>query len=104
MIPAHASERQRLLALDLMRGVAALMVAFGHAGFLPNHYGATFSMCVAFFFILSGYVLTHAYGTELRKPGFDSVRAFLVIRLARLYPLHIVTWAIVFAVIVHFGV
>jgi peptidoglycan/LPS O-acetylase OafA/YrhL len=90
--------KQRLLALDLLRTVAALIVAVGHTGALyPADTDIAFSMCVAFFFILSGFVLAHAYGDEIRHERL-TLRNFIVVRFARLYPLHILT-AIVVAVI-----
>lgn len=83
--------KERLLALDLLRAVAAMIVALGHTGVvLPARSGITYSMCVAFFFILSGFVLAHAYGNAIEKGGL-SFRNFFVLRLARLYPLHAAT-------------
>ena len=47
---------------------------------------------VDFFFLLSGFVLAHAYGERFsRWPGIAGFREFLVFRFARLWPLHIVT-------------
>ncbi len=86
--------KQRLLPLDLLRGVAALIVAAGHAGWLSHAYkhGLTidFTLCVAFFFILSGYVLSQAYGEAIRS-GRMTIRGFIFARFARLYPLHVAT-------------
>lgn len=47
-------------------------------------------MAVAFFFILSGYVLTHAYEKAVAS-GVMTVRDFAMVRIARLYPLHVLT-------------
>lgn len=85
--------RERLLPLDLLRGLAAVMVALGHHqehGVLQ--FGYAFGLCVPFFFILSGYVLAHAYGAEIACGKLD-VSRYAVIRLARLYPLHVATMA-----------
>lgn len=89
--------RDRLLALDVMRAAAALLVAASHAvayGTLPM--SATAPLCVVFFFILSGFVLAHAYGPAIAT-GALGFRDFVVIRVARLYPLHLVTMSFVAA-------
>ena len=46
-------------------------------------------MGVDFFFILSGFILTHVYLASLRRGDFR-VSRFVQKRLARLYPLHVV--------------
>jgi peptidoglycan/LPS O-acetylase OafA/YrhL len=84
-------KKSRLLPLDLLRGGAASVVAIGHAGVLSN---IDFGLCVVFFYVLSGYVLAYAYGDAIgsrRMSAYD----FVVIRIARLYPLHILTAAFV---------
>lgn len=84
-------KKERLLPLDLLRGLAASVVAVGHANVFSN---LDYSLCVVFFYILSGYVLAYAYGEAI---GSDRMTAydFAVIRIARLYPLHILTAAFV---------
>lgn len=73
-------------ALDGLRGVAAFAVMLTHfcvslgLGAAPKAY-----LAVDFFFVLSGYVLAHAYEDRLRRPGF--FLPFLRLRLVRLYPL-----------------
>lgn len=95
--------KRRLLALDLLRAIAALIVVVGHTNVLfPGYAGITFSMCVAFFFILSGFVLVHAYGDEIHA-GRLSLWDFFVIRFARLYPLHILTAVVVGVLLFAFG-
>jgi peptidoglycan/LPS O-acetylase OafA/YrhL len=77
----------RLASLDALRGVAALAVVLFHVciplGVIvaPNGY-----LAVDFFFLLSGYVLAHAYEAQLRA-GSLGPASFIRIRLARLYPL-----------------
>ena len=68
----------RLDELTALRGIAALMVVFGHARgeWHPIfHSGERVSMLIAsaslwvdFFFVLSGFVMMHAYG-EVLKPA-----------------------------------
>jgi peptidoglycan/LPS O-acetylase OafA/YrhL len=84
-------KKDRLLPLDLLRGVAASVVAVGHADVFSH---IDFTLCVVFFYVLSGYVLAYAYGDAIgsnRMTAYD----FVVIRIARLYPLHISTAAFV---------
>jgi peptidoglycan/LPS O-acetylase OafA/YrhL len=84
-------KKSRLLPLDLLRGIAATVVAAGHANVL---WDIDYTLCVVFFYVLSGYVLSYAYGDAIgsrRMSAYD----FVVIRIARLYPLHILTAAFV---------
>ncbi len=48
---------------------------------------------VAFFFVLSGFVLSLGYGRQVEDGSFNA-RRFFVTRLARLYPLHLLTMAV----------
>ncbi len=45
---------------------------------------------VAFFFVLSGFVLSLGYGKRVAEGSFNA-RKFFITRLARLYPLHLLT-------------
>jgi peptidoglycan/LPS O-acetylase OafA/YrhL len=73
--------KSRLVALDGLRGLAAVVVVVWHTGatrFIPGGY-----LAVDLFFVLSGFVLSHAYeGRGVRW------RAFMLSRLIRLYPLY----------------
>lgn len=88
---ASAAAPDRFLALDSLRGICALLVALFHlktTGYLTN---STFIreswLFVDFFFVLSGFVIAHAYGVRLAG-GFP-LRRFLWLRFWRLYPLHV---------------
>ncbi len=77
----------RFEALDGMRGLAALAVLGFHSGPLfpglcpfPRGY-----LAVDFFFMLSGFVLAHAYEGRLCHSG--TLWPFIRLRLIRLYPL-----------------
>jgi peptidoglycan/LPS O-acetylase OafA/YrhL len=72
---------RRFLTLDAFRGVAALMVVLMHYGLGAKHSG---QLAVDLFFILSGFVIAHAYEARMAL-GMD-VRAFARARLIRLYP------------------
>ncbi len=80
-------------ALESWRGVLALLVAAYHLTAAGAFYGVPLirhgDLAVPFFFVLSGFVLTHAYGERLNT-GRDAAR-FAIRRFGRLYPLHIAT-------------
>ncbi len=96
--------KSRFLTLDFLRGVAALIVAIGHAGFLSRSFSLLhsldFGMCVSFFFILFGYVLTHAYGEAIRTRRM-TWRGFIKVRFARLYSLHLLTAGVMILVLTY---
>ena len=81
----------RFRALDGWRGVCALLVAAHHIeahGWLywqPLVRNAW--LFVDFFFVLSGFVIAHAYGDRLRNG--PEARTFVIRRLGRLWPLHV---------------
>jgi peptidoglycan/LPS O-acetylase OafA/YrhL len=86
----------RFIALDSLRGLVALAIVFFHmgnfgwiAGLTPLRSGW---MLVEFFFVLSGFVIAASYGQRLAH-GYPRWR-FMLIRLGRVYPLHIVTVAL----------
>jgi peptidoglycan/LPS O-acetylase OafA/YrhL len=89
-----------LLQLTSLRFFAALAVLFSHLGFLQKtdnplqplaltvfHEGFS---GVAFFFILSGFILSYTYQNKLRDGGI-APRHYFLLRLARIYPLHFLT-------------
>jgi peptidoglycan/LPS O-acetylase OafA/YrhL len=81
----------RFPVLDLLRGVAAVAVALSHAEeFLGVP--ANSPLCVDLFFVLSGFVLGHAYDHRLAN-GMSGA-AFMRARLIRLYPLYLVGLAL----------
>lgn len=80
---------QRFLTLDALRGAGAIAVMAGHAGIILNAYMPPFMyLAVDMFFVLSGFVLAHAYDGKFAA-GM-SVAAFLKARIARLYPIYLV--------------
>lgn len=83
--------RHRFVALDSLRGIAAVGVMFFHfgdVGLISSQpllrMGYIF---VDFFFVLSGFIIAAAYGDLLAR-GFSRV-TFMMLRLGRIYPLHI---------------
>lgn len=81
-------ENNKFCVLDAFRGLAALVVVqyhiwplFGRRLF-PHGY-----LAVDFFFLLSGFVLTHSYQRRL-DDGW-AMRQFVETRIVRLYPLYL---------------
>lgn len=104
--PAHVfADARRYYVMDFFRGFAAIVILVWHyPGFAWVYPGGAADRAlqpfyailqlfynyglhaVAFFWMLSGFVLSHAYGGAR-----FSTREFVVNRFARLYPLHLVT-------------
>jgi peptidoglycan/LPS O-acetylase OafA/YrhL len=91
MQPASPRNTNRFEALDGWRGVCASLVVLFHfhghspiyeSGLVRNSY-----LFVDFFFVLSGFVIAYNYARRLGDwPG---VKRFLILRLGRVYPLHL---------------
>ena len=77
--------------LESLRGVAAILVLLYHSHFTFGAASIPFVansyLCVDFFFILSGFVLSLAYGDKIRS-GMP-FREYISLRLGRIYPLHL---------------
>ncbi|MDP5211852.1 acyltransferase [Pseudoalteromonas tunicata] len=80
---------QRFYALDAFRGMCALCVVLFHMNVVGTITEVNFfrgsSIFVEFFFVLSGFVLTHSYAN---KANLD-FKGFIQTRFYRLYPLHL---------------
>ncbi len=89
VMTAKGAESGRYVVLDGLRGLAALCVITDHidAGFLSTALPGRY-LAVDFFFVLSGFVLSHVYSERLAA-GM-SVFGFMRVRLVRLYPLYLV--------------
>ena len=90
---------RQLQSLTSLRGLAALWVVLFHysAIYFPHldisHYSHLISkgyLAVDLFFMLSGFVMTHVYYRAFSESITNHYRNFLVARIARLYPLHLV--------------
>ncbi|MCZ8340004.1 MAG: acyltransferase [Burkholderiaceae bacterium] len=89
---------RRFETLDAMRGLAALFVVFRHTTVFGTAAADSHSyLAVDLFFVLSGFVIAHAYERPLleRTMGFGR---FVAVRLIRLYPLLLVSVAFAAAV------
>ena len=80
----------RFKALDGWRGLCALAVALIHLEFAGHYYDISFVrnsyLFVDFFFVLSGFVITHSTWGRLQTS--ESLFDFVLKRFARLWPLH----------------
>ena len=85
------SVSNRFEALDGWRGVCAcLVVLFHFHGYSPIHTAPLVRnsyLFVDFFFVLSGFVIAWNYAERLGSAA--EMRRFLILRLGRLYPLHL---------------
>lgn len=96
-----ARNAAQLSALTGIRGFAACWVMFFHfagsAGVASNlDLGAFINMGawgVEVFFVLSGFVLSFVYYPIFAEKEKASIRTYLLLRLARIYPLHLAVLA-----------
>ena len=100
MQPAHY-----IHSLTPLRGIAALWVVLFHidvslyyrdlGALLPRDSTGIIArgyLWVDFFFLLSGFIIAHAYGDRLQAPNrAGAISEYLWARFARIYPLHLFT-------------
>lgn len=96
--PAEFEVDMRLLAIQELRALAALLVVVHHALTLVNQYGLGDSSLASFgqfywfgnagvdiFFVISGFIMMYSLG---RRRGEDSWHGFLLRRAKRIVPLY----------------
>ena len=89
---------QDLKPLTSLRFWAALWVVLFHYRTYAEGWGWAYSLLgkgylgVDFFFVLSGFILAHVYGREFSAGTYRHSR-FIVKRIARVYPMHMVMLA-----------
>lgn len=93
--------------LTPLRGIAAMIVVFYHYNiFVAEIVPADrfpivdrLALMVDFFFILSGFIMCHNYGAWFKQGiSAHAFRSYLGARFARLYPLHLATFAAILAI------
>lgn len=101
--PAIAPLPGDVRALTALRFFAAFWVLTLHyTDFMPADFAAFTGffaegkLGVDFFFVLSGFILTHVYLGRIERGGF-AWQGFMLRRFARLYPLHLATFFVVVA-------
>ena len=86
----------RFVVLDSWRGICALLVVLMHFDGLWSFFEASFIqnsyLFVDFFFVLSGFVITHGYCDQITR--VDDAMQFMVRRFIRLWPLHVALLAV----------
>lgn len=82
-----ASRRSHIIALDGLRGIAAVCVLASHSAFTSLSFSKSY-LAVDFFFILSGYVIGLAYDGRLQNSL--SVWGYMRERLERLWPMLVI--------------
>ena len=83
---------EKILYLESLRGIAAVMVAISHfridSFIYQNQFIGNSYLWVDFFFVLSGFVIALNYQSKIKN--FQSLFAFQAKRFIRLYPLHLI--------------
>ncbi|MCP3460070.1 acyltransferase [Bradyrhizobium sp. CCGUVB23] len=91
MMPANQS--RRYVALDGLRGIAAVLVVFYHLQvsnhFTHNLFFRNGYLAVDLFFLLSGFVISSSYSHRIKSMP-DAMR-FIGLRFFRVYPMHLAT-------------
>jgi peptidoglycan/LPS O-acetylase OafA/YrhL len=94
---------EHIRSLTSLRGIAAVAIVVLHFSYytLPStgkilssytHFFQNAYLWVDFFFILSGFIMTHVYlGRFSSGVSFAGYRSYLFSRFARIYPLHLFT-------------
>lgn len=110
---SSAPPPDRLYSIDALRGVAALCVVVFHLKVMTAHPGGALGLTTAvgrwgndylwtavdLFFLISGFIFAHVYlRNDALKPGV-SARDYAVARVARIYPLHLLTLFVVAAIV-----
>ncbi len=89
------SGKQKLYSLQLLRGLAAVLVVLAHCDLIFNqNYGTGFffrfftfgGSGVDFFFVLSGFIIVYVHKDEIGKS--QKLLSFLYKRFTRIYPIY----------------
>ncbi|ESQ89441.1 acyltransferase family protein [Asticcacaulis benevestitus] len=91
--------REHFKSLDSWRGVCAILVAVHHFLLFSNNQfnGKIFHslyLCVDFFFVLSGFVITYNYNNRIAN--ISDLKSYAIKRIGRVWPLHV---ALMFALL-----
>ena len=97
---SNSNQPDYISSLTPLRGIAASFVAIHHFQHrIPNYnyemsrhtyFFASGYLWVDFFFILSGFILSHVYFTKfIDRVRLTHYKQYLLSRLARIYPLHL---------------
>lgn len=105
-----SSSLRAIDSLTSLRGLAALWIVLYHFWsetlelFPTLHWLSPFiregHYAVPLFFMLSGFVLAYNYGDSFGRLSWPAYRRFVVLRFARIYPVHLFTLLIVLVLVV----
>lgn len=84
------NNHEKFAALDGLRGIAAMFVVLRHTQIFWGFYIYRSYLAVDIFFILSGFVIGHAYDRLLTTNSLGGLR-FIAIRLIRFYPIYLLS-------------
>lgn len=99
--PSASTMHGRLVPLDAMRGVAALIVVAFHFSAHVGGWSPRFGyLAVDLFFVLSGFVIALVY--DQRFADGLTIRSFMARRLYRLAPLFLLGWSAGVAALIAF--
>lgn len=98
----NSEQEGQLSALTALRFISACAVLLHHASWLKmsgntclvyawNALLAEGYAGVSFFFVLSGFILTYKYKDVFSGWRLDGIRSFMVARMARIWPVHVLT-------------
>lgn len=97
-MPVNAHHNARNLPLDVLRGVAILLVLFSHSVSLHEHAGWAEPLIkilqtggwtgVDLFFVLSGFLIGGLLFKEISRDGTIDARRFLVRRALKIWPVY----------------
>jgi peptidoglycan/LPS O-acetylase OafA/YrhL len=74
--------------LTALRSFALFAIFIHHV----EYFSGFAAIAVTFFFVLSGFVLTYTYNEKFVELKADKLKEFYLFRLARIFPLHILTF------------
>ncbi len=106
---ARSTDNNSIRSLTGLRFVAAIAVFFSHLPHLSfisfGFYGAAYLGYhgLALFFVLSAFILTVNYYDRFAANFKENMWPYAVARIARIYPLHVITFLTVFGFLVIIG-
>lgn len=92
-------KQNRYVFLDGIRGIAAVLVLTRHTDDFWHYICFRSYLAVDLFFVLSGFVIAHAYDEKIRT-GEITLPKFVLIRLVRLYPVFFLSILLSFIVLI----
>jgi peptidoglycan/LPS O-acetylase OafA/YrhL len=113
MIEALNRHPERLPEIDALRGIAALCIVVFHFKVMTDHPGGLLGFetalgrwanaylwtAVDLFFVISGFIFAHVYLRDGRLNPKTTMSGYAMARIARIYPLHLLTLMMVAAIV-----